>query len=341
MPTNSPLATVVLPIFNAELYLTESIESVLNQSFLDFILLIIDDGSTDDSGEVVKKYQDDRIQFIQHKDNLGLIATLNEAIEMTDTKYLIRMDADDISLPSRFEKQVSLMEQSPEIIVCGTWAEYFDDDKIISLHKTSQTHDLIHADLLFRVGLIHATAIFRIDYLKTKRIQYLPEFIHAEDYELWARLAESCKFANIPEILYKIRQHSDKVSQKFSKIQLQNTRKIQSQLLQKLNITPTEQEWQLHHEVVNTINREITIRDLQRIDNWLSKIFKANELCQVYKARALYEALSELWLKNMAGYSKLGWRFGRLFCKSIFSPYPKYSVFRKIKFWFKCFLRID
>ena len=116
---NNPLVSVVLSVYNAEKHIVEAIESILTQSYKNFEFIIIDDGSTDGSLEIIKSYDDERIILIS-RENKGLIASLNEGIEQAKGKYIARMDADDISLSSRFEEQVTFMEMHEEVGICGT-----------------------------------------------------------------------------------------------------------------------------------------------------------------------------------------------------------------------------
>src|SRR3990167_9325600 len=119
----NPLVTVLMPVYNGKKYLKEAIESVLNQTFRDFEFLIIDDGSTDKSAEIIKSFNDARIRLERNVTNLGLIKTLNNGLTLSRGKYIARMDCDDISLPKRLSVQVNFMEKHPEIGICGSWVK--------------------------------------------------------------------------------------------------------------------------------------------------------------------------------------------------------------------------
>lgn len=114
------LISVVLPAYNVQDTIGESIDSILSQTFTDFELIIINDGSQDNTEEVIHAYSDKRIRYYRNEKNEGLIYTLNRGLDLAQGKYIARMDADDVSLPTRFEKQVKVMEESPNIVVCGT-----------------------------------------------------------------------------------------------------------------------------------------------------------------------------------------------------------------------------
>src|SRR5688572_768328 len=123
---NPPLISVLMPVYNAGPYLKESIESVLAQTYDNFEFLIINDGSTDSSEKEILSYNDVRIHYVKCETNSGLIATLNQGLALATGKYIVRMDADDICRPQRFEKQVRFMENHPEIGICGCCADVID-----------------------------------------------------------------------------------------------------------------------------------------------------------------------------------------------------------------------
>ena len=122
---NEVVVSVILPVFNGEKFLTESINSILNQSFKKFELIVINDGSTDNSYEYIKKFKDTRLSVINNDKNIGLSNSLNKGILVAKGKYIARMDQDDISLPDRLKKQVAFMDDNPGIGVCGTWLQTF------------------------------------------------------------------------------------------------------------------------------------------------------------------------------------------------------------------------
>ena len=120
-----PKLSVIMPAYNAEKYIGEAIESILNQTFTDFEFIIIDDGSSDHTADIIKGFHDERIRFIQNEKNSGVANTLNKGLELSQGEYIARMDADDISLPARFEKQVAFMEANPDVAVVGCGIELF------------------------------------------------------------------------------------------------------------------------------------------------------------------------------------------------------------------------
>jgi len=223
MSIKRPVISVLMPVYNAEKYVAEAVESILNQTFKDFEFIIINDGSTDGSLTILKKYaeQDKRIRLVS-RDNKGLIATLNEGIELAHTPYIARMDADDISLPERFEKQYEYMEAHPECVACGTSFQYIlPDGELGPTFTVPSEHHLIDDSYMLKYksfGLLHPTAILRR--LSMLQINgYRNEFTYAEDNDLFLRLAEIGQLSNIIEVLFRYRIHP--VNTKYTKRDIQ------------------------------------------------------------------------------------------------------------------------
>ncbi len=203
--------SIVLPFYNAEAYLSESIESIVNQTFQDFELLAIDDGSTDGSVSIVKSFDDKRIRLISLNHNF--IESLNYGLKVSKGKYIVRMDADDIMLPKRLEVQHNFMEANLDIDVCGSWAQSFGNNN--GTIKYESNHKTIISSLLLYCCMIHPTVIIRKTTLDQLGLNYL-DYPYAEDYKLWTDLAlAGARFENIPEVLLQYRSSSDQVTNKY------------------------------------------------------------------------------------------------------------------------------
>ena len=202
----SELISVILPVYNGEKYLKEAIESILNQTYKDFEFIIINDGSTDKSLDIIEKYkkEDERIIVIS-RENKGLIATLNEGIEKAKGKYIARMDQDDISLSNRFEEQLKIMENDKEIVVCGSWINVFGENRKEKISKYFQYDKEIKANLIMSCCFAHPSVMMRRDAFLDNNIWYDENFKNAEDYHLWTQLARVGKFYNIPKVLLNYR----------------------------------------------------------------------------------------------------------------------------------------
>lgn len=220
-----PKISVIMPVYNTkEEYLREAIESILNQTYADFEFIILNDGSTNNSEDVILSYQDKRIRYIKNETNLGLIQTLNKGINEAEGQYLARMDSDDISLKTRFEKQIEFMDKNTDVGVLGTWWKTFPYDSIV---KHPSKNEEIKAFLRFQYSVLgHPTVMIRKSILDEYSLGYKEEDKHAEDYGLWLSMIEKTNFANLEEILLNYRWHDENVSVIHSQVQSQNANRL-------------------------------------------------------------------------------------------------------------------
>lgn len=202
-----------MPVYNGKAYLKESIDSILKQSFGNFELIIIDDGSSDNSADLVCAYNDSRIRFYQ-QENQGLAATLNRGIALAKGEFIARQDQDDICFPTRFEKQISWFDRHPEAGILGTAAEIWVDrtktDRILQ-HPTEDA--LIRFGLLFHNYFVHSSVMIRKTVLDN--VGGYSENTHRqppEDYELWSRMMRYCQVGNLPDILMVYREVDNSMS---------------------------------------------------------------------------------------------------------------------------------
>jgi hypothetical protein len=217
---NGPFVSVVMSVYNGEKYLDQALQSVLDQTFRDFEFIIINDGSTDATSQILgrKARSDFRISIYNQK-NRGLIASLNRGCHLAKGKYIARMDADDISAPDRFEKQVSHLENHPEIGVLGTWVRIIDKGGAPQFSWSYPTDpSLVKWTLLFRDCVVHPSVMMRRETISSLDF-YRPEALHIEDYDLWARATPVTKIANLPEVLYIYRAWEGNICSRFSKTQ--------------------------------------------------------------------------------------------------------------------------
>lgn len=215
--------SVVMSAYNCEKFLIESLDSLLQQSFSDFELIIFDDGSIDGTRNIIIDYaaNDNRIIPIYNEKNMGLTVNLNRGIKLSRGTYIARMDADDISLPERFKKQVHFLENNPDIDLVGTYAIDIDDlGKGIHLRMMPQLHQDIINLLPKANPITHSSVMFRKESFK-KIGFYNESYNTTQDYEMWFRAAGiGLKFQNLNEVLLKYRMDSDYVSRKSLKYRL-------------------------------------------------------------------------------------------------------------------------
>jgi glycosyltransferase involved in cell wall biosynthesis len=224
-----------MAVYNARCYVSEAIESILNQTFSDFEFIIVDDGSTDASSKVLKDYgkRDRRIRLVRNPSNWGLIRSLNKGIGLAKGSYIARQDADDTSLPWRFERQIQFLDQHPEVGVLGTWMKNMEQNGEEKIWKTPINDSLIRWSLLLGPSVAHATVMIRRHILDSDRT-YRPQMAHAEDYDLWSRLCERTRFANLPECHYVRQKHQQMVSVRHSEEQQEKGRVLMRRNIEKM-----------------------------------------------------------------------------------------------------------
>lgn len=233
----TPKVSVLMPAYNSEKYVGAAIESILNQTFADFEFIIINDGSTDGTPEIINKYAraDKRIRFIDNKKNQGIIAAANAGLDLCRGEYIARMDSDDISLPGRLEKEVAYMDAHPECGVLGTSLAVFSEDNVETRIQKARVK---YIDLLQACCIANPTVMLRTSVLRNNNILYRQQYIYAEDYGMWAELIKVTEIHNLQDVLLMYRWHDTNVSVVHSKQQIQSTQKIQQEMLSFLTDVP-------------------------------------------------------------------------------------------------------
>lgn len=237
MDKESILVSVLLPVYNAAATVRESIDSILAQTLTDFEFIIINDGSTDNSEEIILSYEDERIRYYSNDGNKGLIYTLNRGIELSQGKYIARMDADDIAYPERLEKQIEIMEKSPDIVVCGTRIRGFGNigEKGFK-YVVKESSEEIKRQLVINSSITHPTAVIKRQVLIDYDIRYDKEYLHAEDYRLWVELSKYGSFYNVPEVLLDYRISDTQVSTKWHSTQVETAKRCRRDYISNLYV---------------------------------------------------------------------------------------------------------
>lgn len=212
---SKPLVTVLLPVYNRPT-VVKTIHSILNQTYSNFELLIIDNASTDNTVEEIQKIQDKRIKLIINEENKGQTYSLNKGLKLSTGKYIARIDSDDIALPERFEKQVAFLENNPEYGLCGCWVRYMnDDDQLTIIMKTPTTDKGLRLLQNVTCGMYHPASMFRTETIRKNAITYDADIRMAEDYALWGKIMQFSKALNLPEILLYYRRGGSNDSEKY------------------------------------------------------------------------------------------------------------------------------
>jgi glycosyltransferase involved in cell wall biosynthesis len=225
MKTKNHYITVCMPAYNASRYLRESIDSVLAQTYANFELIIVDDGSTDDSADIVGSYDDPRIRLIRNKHDY--ISSLNLAVNSATGDYIARMDADDVMMPDRLARQLAYLEQHPEVDVVGGNIQTFGTGKP---RVTDLPQEVTMLHMIDSCALAHPTVMVRAEALRQLPGPYRSEYAYAEDYDLWIRmLQQGRKLRNLPDVVLKYRQSEQQISTAKSALQAQLTESLRRQ----------------------------------------------------------------------------------------------------------------
>lgn len=227
----TPLVTIILPVFNAEKTLSVCIDSLLAQTYKNIELMILDDGSTDRSWDIVDSYSDTRLNKIQLENNQGLVSVLNLALSQASGRYIARMDADDIALPQRIEKQVMFLEANPDYGACGTAIYNFNNDHSSYMRYPVEHEEIMTHLTLFERNICHPTVVMRASVIRNNNIHYREEFIHAEDYMLWVDISRYSKLYNLKTAYLKYYRHESQVSSKYYPEQIETSKEIISILM--------------------------------------------------------------------------------------------------------------
>ncbi|MBC7388038.1 MAG: glycosyltransferase family 2 protein [Opitutaceae bacterium] len=289
------MISVIMPVYNAEKYLKVAIDSILAQTFSDFEFLIFNDGSTDKSADIISSYQDQRVVFIDSKENLGYVRHLNVGLKMARGKYIARMDADDISFPQRFEKQVSLLEKQTATGICSSWIIYTDNEELRKFPVESQ--ELID-QLLIENPISHPASMFRNEIIKKHNLFYDEKYMPSEDFKLWSQIGIYSNLHNIPEPLIYYRRHPGQISIQ-KKI-------VQDMLVQKVALENLCYSSDLNKEELNLIfNIDLDFKiassfNLKQLDNILTKIENSSYKSH-FSQTAIHKRLFYLWKVNTYG----------------------------------------
>jgi glycosyltransferase involved in cell wall biosynthesis len=269
-----PRVTILMPVYNGEQFLEETIENVLQQTYTDFVFLIINDGSTDGSEKIIQSYTDTRIRYVKNERNFGLVTTLNKGIDLVDTEFMARMDADDLWVETKLEKQIKVLDSQPEVGICGTSIRKFgafEGDFYFPVDN-----EALKVGFLFYCTMSHPSVVFRMSFLKETGLRYKTDYFPAEDYKMWIDSLQLTQIYNIPELLVYYRQHDTQICSTANAAKqsvLQNT--IRLEMLERISKNFTLEEKQFH--IQQFVSGQIRSKeDYQHFVAWSQRIARHN-----------------------------------------------------------------
>lgn len=279
------LVSIITSVFNSEKYISEMLNSILEQTYSDWELVIFDDASTDDTWNIISQYSDLRIKKYRNQKNQGLTVNLNKALKIAQGEYIVRIDGDDIAYPRRLEKQVYFMNQHPDVVLSGGWMYGFGTKNLIM--QNNLDWKVLKINLLIDVITFHPTFIIRKDILDLYKISYNENLRYAQDYDIEYQLSKYGKIVNIPEILVKYRFHPKQVTDKNLEEQRQCAHITRKLVLMDLGINlNTEQSIAWQHfcmsDNIDIVNEEVVL-----IKNIITKIILNNKKLNIYDVTLL------------------------------------------------------
>lgn len=268
-----PQITVILPVYNGERYLRESIDSVLAQTYRGFELWVVNDGSTDHTVDIIDSYTDPRVRRVDNPQNMGLVATLNRAFAMVETPYIARMDDDDLWHPKKLELQMALLEARPDVGVCGTSIHKFGD--VDSINVFPEESDALKVGLLFYCMMSHPSVVYRRSMLLETGLTYRQDYFPAEDYKMWVDVLQQSKIYNLQQPLVEYRQHDGQICREKQEEQMVLERQLREEQLRLIYPNPTEEELGFH------LDRFITLKpksdeEVRAFKKWMKRLCEEN-----------------------------------------------------------------
>lgn len=296
----APLVTVLIPVRNRERYIGAAVESILAQTLDDLELLVIDDGSSDASRDVVRRFKDPRVRLVCNDANRGIPATRNQGTGLARGTYTAFLDSDDWALPQRLARQVQFLEEHPDYAAVGAWIEWMDEDgrPLGRVKRKAVSADQIAAERLFRSCLENSASTARTAVLRA--YGHRERYALGSDYDLWARIAAEHKLATLPEVLVRRRTHAGRSthakSERIKAIRLE----IFAEQLTALGVSFSGTDLERHY----------LLRRMQKLgfapdeaylgwaESWLERLKAANETAHRYPEPVFSQILGEFWLKT-------------------------------------------
>lgn len=279
--------SVVMPAYNAEQYICEAIESILNQTYKDFEFIIINDGSTDRTKEIIKSYNDPRIVYLENEKNSGIVVTLNKGLDFATGEYIARMDADDVASPKRFEKQVAYMGKNKGIGVLGTGIIIFGEGMAEKSYSFSSNARQAKADLFFNSSLAHPTVMIRRSVLTEYKLAYEEEYNGLEDFVLWWRIAQVAEVNSLKEPLLYYRKHISQITKTRSEEFYQKYNKFIKERLSIFSVDVKDYEYNLLVKYCNGGHDQFTKKEIVEYIKFLKKMLDDNKKNKYFSNKEL------------------------------------------------------
>lgn len=322
-----------MSVYNGEEFLDKAIISILNQSYKDFEFLIIDDGSTDTTSEIINRFKqkDERIRLFRNDINKGLIYSLNTGLQLINSDYIVRMDCDDISLPGRLEKQIRFMDSNPSIGVSGS--------SLLNINKSGtkrkwippSSHEDIKCLLLFNSSLFHPTVIIRRNALNNLNFKYDANYLYAEDYKLWTTLSQHVRLHNLKNVLLIRKREKESIGVRFNEKQKYISDQIRKEYLTELGFAFSPESLNYHNKIAN-YEREKSKQFIISSEEWLLDLLSQNTRLKCFDHTSFRTLLSYRWYHICKNYTHdKSWLWKRFWLSKL-NPLFNTNIKTKLKF---------
>lgn len=291
--------SVLIPFYNRASFLREAIDSILAQSYTDFEILALDDGSTDGSAKIVQAYCDPRIRLLRSPQNLGIPATRNRGIAEARGTYFAFLDSDDFALPDRLAQQSAFLDAHPDYAAVGSWIEWIDDKgrRTSRVKRKPTSSKQIRAERLFRSGLENSTVMARTEIVR--KYPHREDMVLGSDYDLWARVAADYPLAALPKVLVYRRGHTAQATH----TKVETTKALRLEIfewqLDALGIHYSNQDLEQHY-MLRRMHKEAFLPGpefLNWAEKWLLRLRDANNEKHLYPEPEFSAVLGGFWIK--------------------------------------------
>jgi glycosyltransferase involved in cell wall biosynthesis len=330
--------SVVMPVYNGEKYLEEAINSVLNQTFTDYELLIIDDGSTDSSLKIIHSIKDSRIRLIKNEKNQGVAYTRNVGLNEAKGEYLAWMDCDDLIEPNRLETQINFLKENLGIGICGTALERFGEGKPRVSREFSDSK-MIKAALLFYPSIRPATAMYRMKMVRDAKLSYDTRLAVAEDYDFYFEASFHFPIKNLDQVLYYYRSSESSIMKIYFERQqlLFDFHKIiYSKAFDKMDIPHLEKNFELHY-ICSSSSLIKSYVNLNQVYNWLLYLENRNSKVKLYDEYSFNKVLASVFFFVCKKSSQIGPQTFFFYLKNKRS-FPTNESFAVVKLFLRCLI---
>ena len=285
-----PSVSVVMPVFNGGQYLSEAINSILNQTFQDFEFIVIDDGSTDQTDEILHQLKDRKIKLHRNSSNIGNYASRNIGMKLARGRYICVMDADDVALPHRLHRQFTHMEANPDVGICGSYIQVIPNGGVPNFVTNE---DLLKVAFLSNNYCSHPSLILRKEFLNRYKLNYNEEYYYSADFDLCARGFQYFRVQNIPDVLLQYRSHATQISTaKFTEQQYNADTIRIKQLVDKMGFKPDEIPVEIHLQLMK---KQPIERELQaQAEDWMDTLIDRNREITQFDEPSLIGFLKQL-----------------------------------------------